>query len=169
MIQEGAPDDADSRPNAFKDKSTKKFQNLPDAPIDFRAGTENDVEESLLTPAEQVQLSGLLKSGFGHWTKRDDFQKYIGYIETFTKDNLEAVAKAMKKSTEEVRDYTQIFLAKIMTLDGSRKLLTRVVKGELNGVQDKIITKVLDDDVRVHGDTWENIRIPAEINRNFRK
>jgi hypothetical protein len=169
IIEEDAPNKADDQPNAFKDKSTKKFENLPDAVIDFRAGTEDDVEGSLLTPAEQVELSGLLKSGFGHWSKRDDFQKYIGYMETFTKDNLEAVAKAMKKSTEEVRDYTQIFLAKIMTLEGSKKYLARVVKGELKGVQDKIITKVLDDDIRPHGDTWTDIRIPKEISRTYRE
>jgi hypothetical protein len=90
-------------------------------------------------------------------------------METFTKDNLEAVAKAMKKSTEEVRDYTQIFLAKIMTLEGSKKYLTRVVRGELKAVQDKMITKVLEDDIRLHGNTWTDIRIPKEISRTFRE
>ena len=157
---------------------TNKLGAIKVSKIDnFRDGVK-EFDESCLTEEEQVELSTLLRSGFGHWNKGKHFNVFIKGLETYGKSDLNNVVMHMKNNTkkdhdqmafEEVQDYFTIFWENIKELDAGNRIIKRIALGELKKAQFEATNKALQDFVKAYGDNWVDMILPYDIKDKFTK
>ena len=85
------------------------------------------------TPEMKIEKDFIESKGFPDWDRRD-FQKFIQGLELYATDDYFNISKHMEavKSVVEVRDYAQVFFAKVDTLNEADKIKAKINKAQKN-------------------------------------
>ncbi|TYZ62256.1 hypothetical protein PybrP1_000860 [[Pythium] brassicae (nom. inval.)] len=112
-----------------------------------------------LTPDELEEKENLLREGFGDWNK-PQFFLFIKLLARYGRGNIDAVAREMGKSLDEVDQYAAKFLARGQDELGDwPKILKSIEKGESKLLEIERLTEETARKVNRYANPWEDMPI----------
>eukprot|EP00026_Physarum_polycephalum_P000788 Phypoly_transcript_00789.p1 GENE.Phypoly_transcript_00789~~Phypoly_transcript_00789.p1 ORF type:complete len:1293 (+),score=424.61 Phypoly_transcript_00789:569-3880(+) len=120
---------------------------------------EEKEKVSDLTPEEQQEKEQLLKEGFSEWTRKD-FTAFIKGCEKFGRKSYAQIAEEIgTKTTQQVKDYAQVFWDRYNEIANYEKYIKSIEKGEGSRQRLEEMKKHLDKKIARYKDPLQQMKI----------
>jgi len=118
-----------------------------------------DAADYKLSEAVSKEREQLLEKGFGNWGRRD-FQFFIRGMERYGRRAYDEIARLIGTKTQsEVRQYANVFWKKYKEIDGYKRHIAQVERGEAKIQRIADIEKLLSKKVGMYANPWKELEI----------